>query len=47
MVFFNMSDYSMPINLMCDRAVLASQDVKNNYFSKSGNYDDQNVGNLT
>lgn len=38
---FDMSDYSMPINLMCDRAVLASQDVKNNYFRKVGIYDDQ------
>ncbi len=34
-------DRHVPVNLMCDRAALASQDIKNNYFQKIGIYDDK------
>ncbi|WP_050636251.1 EAL domain-containing protein [Candidatus Stoquefichus sp. SB1] len=34
-------DRTIPVNLMCDRAALASQDVRDNYFQKIGIYDDK------
>lgn len=35
------TDQDIAVNLMCDRAALASQDVKGNYFKKLGIYDDE------
>lgn len=38
---YHITDYTIPVNLMCDRAALASLDVRGNYFNKIGIYDDQ------
>lgn len=38
---YHIIDLSIPVNLMCDRAALASQDVRGNYFNKMGIYNDQ------
>lgn len=38
---YHITDLTIPVNLMCDRAALASQDVRGNYFNKMGIYDDQ------
>ena len=38
---YYITDSSIPVNLMCDRAALASQDVKGNYFQRLSIYNDQ------
>lgn len=38
---YYITDYSIPVNLMCDRAALASQDIKGNYFQRLGVYNDK------